>query len=130
MPSSPTVVRAKTKVASPSQIGASMETSSTFIVLILLLALELVGLALEVLEATAHEERLLRVAVELAVAEPLERVDGLLDRHERARDAGELLGDEGVLRQEALDAPRPADDDLVLFGELVDAEDRDDVLEL
>ena len=57
------------RVASPDQIAASMETSSTCIVAIELSAVsfELVGLALEVLEATAHEERLLRVAVELAV---------------------------------------------------------------
>src|SRR4051812_12694557 len=59
---------------------------------------ELVRLALEVLDAAAHEERLLRVAVELTGGEALERVDRLLHRHERAGDAGELLGDEGVLR--------------------------------
>src|SRR6266581_1875477 len=109
-----------------------METSSTCIVAISrdLLVLQLVGLALEVLEPTTHEERLLRVAVEVAVTEPLERVDRLRDRHERPFETGEVLRHEGVLRQEPLDAPRPADDDLVLLGQLVDAEDRDDVLEL
>jgi peptide chain release factor 1 len=44
--------------------------------------------------------------------------------------AGELLGHQQVLRQEALDAPGPPDELPVLFGELVDAEDRDDVLQV
>src|SRR5664279_1850839 len=91
--------------------------------------LELVRLALEVLDTTAHEERLLRVLVEIASGETFERLDGLLDRHERSLHARELLGHERVLRQEALDASRPADDDLVLLGEFVDAENRDDVLQ-
>ena len=45
-------------------------------------------------------------------------------------DAGELLGHVGVLRQEPLDPAGPVHDDLVLLGQLVDTEDRDDVLEL
>jgi hypothetical protein len=40
------------------------------------------------------------------------------------------LRNEHVLRQEALDATGPAHEDLVLLGELVDAEDGDDVLEV
>ncbi len=50
--------------------------------------------------------------------------------HERAGLAGEGLRHEHVLRQEALDAACAADEDLVLLGELVDAEDGDDVLEV
>src|SRR5690606_24805293 len=61
---------------------------------------DLVGLALQVLQATAHEERLLGVVVVLALAQPLERLDRLADRHERALDPGELLGRERVLGQE------------------------------
>src|SRR5690242_13251024 len=87
-------------------------------------------LALDVVEATAHEERLLGDVVVLAVRDLGERLDRVGQRHGRALDAGELLGDVGVLRQEPLDATGPVDEDLVLLGELVDAEDRDDVLQL
>src|SRR6266568_7529320 len=89
---------------------------------------QLARLALQVLQPAAHEERLLGEVVVLALGELLERLHGLLDRYERTLDAGELLGYEGVLGQEALDPPGPADGDLVFLGELVHAEDRDDVL--
>src|SRR5690349_22976588 len=56
---------------------------------------QLMRLALEVLEPTAHEERLLGEVVVLAVADLLERLDRLLDRDGRAGDAGELLGGVG-----------------------------------
>src|SRR5690606_37886980 len=56
--------------------------------------------------------------------------DRVGQRHRRTLDAGELLGDVGVLRQEALNPAGPADEDLVLFRQLVDAEDGDDVLQL
>ena len=68
--------------------------------------------------------------VVVAVTDLRERLDGVGQRDRRALDAGELLGHVGVLRQEALDAAGPVDEDLVLLGELVDAEDRDDVLQL
>src|SRR3712207_905497 len=60
----------------------------------------------------------------------LERADRVLQLDKLALEAGELLGDEERLREEALQPARPAHDDLVLLGELVDAEDGDDVLEL
>ena len=44
--------------------------------------------------------------------------------------AGERLGDEHRLREEALDLAGALHDELVLVGELVHAEDGDDVLEL
>jgi hypothetical protein len=68
--------------------------------------------------------------VVLALGELLERLDRLADRHEGAVETSERLGHERVLRQEALDPASPADEDLVLFGELVDAEDGDDVLQV
>ena len=68
--------------------------------------------------------------VPLAVAELLERTDHVVALDVDAWEAGELLGDEEGLRQEALDLARPADDDLVVFRELVDAENRDDVLQV
>ena len=43
--------------------------------------------------------------------------------------AGELLGDEERLRQEPLDLAGALHDQLVLFAQFVDAEDRDDVLQ-
>src|SRR5687768_10025962 len=85
--------------------------------------LELLRVALEVLEPTAHEERLLRDVVVLALADRPERLQGLRERDERTRLTGERLGHEHVLREEPLDAPGPVDGDLVLFTELVDAED-------
>ena len=80
--------------------------------------------------AALHEERLLRVLVELARDKSLERGNGLLELHILALDARELLGHRERLRHEALNSARAAHDELVLFRELVHAEDRDDVLEL
>ncbi|AFJ34310.1 cellobiose phosphorylase [Mycobacterium sp. H4Y] len=68
--------------------------------------------------------------VELALGHAVERLDGLLQRNRRTRLTGELLGRHHVLRQEPLDAPRPLHQLLVLFGQLVDTEDRDDVLKV
>src|SRR3954463_15075214 len=92
--------------------------------------LDLRPLALDVVEATTHEEGLLGDVVVLAVGDLRERLDGVDQRHGRALDAGELLGDVGVLRQEPLDATGTVHEDLVLLGQLVDTEDRDDVLQL
>jgi hypothetical protein len=68
--------------------------------------------------------------VVLAVADPLERHDRLVDRGVLARHPGELLGHEERLREEPLDLPGPRHDHLVLLGQLVDPEDRDDVLQV
>ena len=48
----------------------------------------------------------------------------------RCREAGELLGDVERLGEEALDLAGATDDQLVLLGQLVDAEDGDDVLQV
>src|SRR6266487_1557345 len=69
------------------------------------LPLQLRGLALDVLDPAAHEEGLLRDVVVLALAQRLERGHRLGQRHEHARLAGELLGDEHRVRQEPLDPP-------------------------
>src|SRR3954462_13426701 len=92
--------------------------------------LELLRVALEVLEATAHEEGLLGHVVVLTLGQRLERPQGLRQRDEGTRLTGECLGHEHVLREEPLDATGPVDRDLVLFTELVDAQDGDDVLQL
>src|SRR3990172_4315222 len=77
-----------------------------------------------------HVEGLLREVVPLAVEDLAEAADGVFDGDVAALAAGEDLGDEHRLREEALDAAGPGDGELVLFGELFRAEDGDDVLEV
>src|SRR5689334_18982853 len=93
-----------------------------------------IGLALgaldDLVDRALHEERRLRQVVVLAVEHLAERAYGLADRHVLARRAGELLGHVERLREEALDLARPLHELAVLVRELVDAEDRDDVLQL
>src|SRR6185503_7398003 len=88
------------------------------------------GVLHDVVSSTAEEERLLRVLIELALGESLERRNRLLELHILPFHSGELLGDCERLGHETLDAARAADDALVFFGQLVHAEDRDDVLQL
>src|SRR4051812_39976513 len=92
--------------------------------------LALVGRLDDLVDAALHEEGRLGEVVVLAVDDLAEGPHGLLDRDVRARRAGERLGDVERLGQEALDLAGALHRDLVLVGELVDAEDRDDVLEL
>src|SRR4029453_10138940 len=121
---------------SPDQSRRSTATSSTCMSAmsglpylirrrLLRLALQLLAVPIEVFEPTAEEERLLGDVVELAFGDLVERLEGLLHRHRRPRLAGELLGDEEVLRQEPLDAPRAADQLAVFLRKLGDTRDRD-----
>src|SRR5205823_4089602 len=71
------------------------------------LALQLLGLALHVIDPAAHEERLLGDGVVLARGDGLEGGDGVAEGDEHARLAGELLGDEHGVGEEPLDAPGP-----------------------
>src|SRR6185437_2044653 len=82
------------------------------------------------LDRALEEERALRDLVVLAFDDLLEAADRFRDRHVGAGGARELFGDEERLGEEALDLARALHRQLVLVGELVDAEDRDDVLEL
>ena len=66
----------------------------------------------------------------LALEDLLERGHRLLDGHVLALEAGELLGHEERLREEALDLPGALHCQAVLVRELLDSEDGDDVLEL
>src|ERR671921_589257 len=88
------------------------------------------GLLNSLVDVTDEVEGLLRQLVVLTFDDLLERPDRVFEFDELALHAGELLGDEERLREEALEPPRPAYDDLVLLGELVYPEDGDDVLEL
>src|SRR6478752_4688101 len=129
IPISPSLVRALTILAAPDHTKWSAATISTSSSAILLgLFLDLGPLALDVVQAADVEERLLCNVVKVAVADRREAFNGVLDGHGGAFDAGELLGGVGVLREELLDAACTRHDDLVLFGELIDAQDGDDVL--
>ena len=88
------------------------------------------GTALDVIKATAHEECLFWNVVVVAVGQRFECRDGFSNRYEGSVEAGEGLGNEGVLRQEALDTTGTANEDAILFGEFVDTKDRDDVLQV
>src|SRR5690606_6946869 len=91
---------------------------------------QLVGVALQILQPTAHEERLLGEVVVLTLGQLLERFHGLLHRHERALHPGELLRREGVLGEEPLDPARPVHRDLVFLAQLVHTQDRDEGLQV
>src|SRR6478735_3776028 len=129
-PISPMIVFATTSVASPDQISDSAETRLTFSGMSLVFLLDLSPALFDIADAADVEEGLLGDMVEVALDDRVERLDRLLDRDSGALDAGELLRHVGVLREELLDAACTRHDDLVLFGELIDAEDGDDVLEL
>src|SRR5712675_2574910 len=76
-----------------------------------------------------HVESLLRKMIVLAFAKPAETLDGVGEVDELARRTGEDFGNMKRLRQEALDLARARHRDLVLFRELVHAENGDDVLQ-
>src|SRR5581483_2512265 len=84
----------------------------------------------DLIDRALHEESPLRQVVVLAFEDFLEATDRLSDRNVHARSAGELLGDVKRLGEKTLDLARPGNREPVLVGELVDAENRDDVLEL
>src|SRR5437868_15144481 len=119
--------------ASPSKAGPSGVTSDTenFGCAMPGLRLRQLLAALDgLLDCAHHVERLLRQVVVLAVEDLCEAADRVLELHELARRAGELRSSEERLREIALDLARTLDDELVLVGELVDAEDGDDVLQV
>src|SRR5262249_1447781 len=136
MPTSPTVVRVESWTNSPLKISCSgvitwasslCWSSATSLAL---LASTLSGVRAYLVDGALHVEVALGEVVVLAVEDLAEAPHRLLHRHVDARAPGEHLRDEERLRQEALDLARPRDGQLVLVGELVDPEDRDDVLEL
>src|SRR5690242_663047 len=92
--------------------------------------LELGRVLADVVERAGQEERLLGQRVGLALEDLLERGDGVADRDVLAGPAGEHLSHRERLAHEPLQAPRAGDGRLVVLGQLVDAEDRDDVLEV
>src|SRR6516164_3527568 len=81
------------------------------------------------LDGADHVEGGLRQMVVLALAQALEAADGVGKLDEHAGRAGEHFGDMERLRQEALDLAGARDRQLVLFRQLVHAQDGDDVLQ-
>src|SRR5262245_910027 len=81
-------------------------------------------------DRTHQVERLLGNAVVLAFRDLLEALDGVGNRDVLAGKAGELRRDEERLRQEELNTARARDRQLVVFRQLVDAENRNDVLQV
>src|SRR5919204_2390426 len=126
--------------ASPSNAGPSGVTSETsnfllgslrllgLLRLLLLVAAAADALRLldRLLDRPDHVEGLLGQLVVLAVEDLGEALDRVLELHVLARRAGELLGDEVRLREEALDLARARHHEPVLVRELLDAEDGDD----
>src|SRR5918998_5147508 len=95
-----------------------------------LLTADRTGLLNGLVDVAHKVECLFGKVVVLALDDLLERPDRLVEVHELPFETCELLGDEERLGEETLQPARPADDDLVLLGELVYAEDGDYVLQL
>src|SRR5699024_2235714 len=77
-----------------------------------------------------HVESLLGQVVDFAVDDHLEAADGVLHRYVHARRAGDHFGHVERLAEEALAFARAGHDLLVFLGQLVHAEDGDDVLQV
>src|SRR6266850_5390334 len=91
---------------------------------------ELLRLLHRLADVADHVEGLFGQLVVLAVDDLSEALDGVRELHVPPLRAGERLGDEHRLGEEPLDLPGAGDDELVLVGELLHPEDRDDVLEV
>src|SRR5262245_1935480 len=128
---SPSLPAISTCATAPETRSRSGETSSNLKASAISRGLggELLGLGDGLLDGADHVEGRFRQVVVVAVAKSLEALDRVGQLDERARPAGEYLGDMEGLRQEALDLAGAGDGDLVLFRQLVHAENGDDVLE-
>src|SRR3954464_10439760 len=129
-PMEPTRVRVDTISTSSLKTSPSGVRTSTRNFDRAIAALGLVGRLDDLVDAALHEERRLGQVVVLAVDDLAEGPHGLVDGHVDAGGAGERLRHVERLREEALELARALDGHLVLVGQLVDAEDRDDVLQL
>jgi hypothetical protein len=81
-------------------------------------------------DAALHIEVAFRDVVELAVEDHLESAHRVLDRDILAGGAGEDLGNVERLGKETLDLAGAIDGEFVLGGELIQTQNRDDVLEI
>src|SRR4051794_3897666 len=129
MPSSPSMPGTSTMSTSSSYASRSGVTTSRWRV-IGRSPRQLRRVLADVVEGAREEEGLLGQVVRLALEDLLERGDGVLDADVLAGAAREDLGDGERLAHEPLQSARARDGRLVLLGQLVDPEDRDDVLEV
>src|SRR6516164_2865319 len=90
---------------------------------------QLLALLDRLFDGADHVEGGFGQVVILAFAEAAEALDGVREIDELAGRAGEDFGDVEGLRQEALDLAGARHGQLVLFGQLVHAENGDDVLQ-
>src|SRR5690606_15780344 len=134
MPTSPISAGANTIWPSPLHSSRSALTISTLIVDVMMVYLgqsaELLGLLHRFLDAADHVERLLRQVVVLTLDDPLETANGVLQGDVLTGGAGEGLGHGERLGEEALDLAGARHRPLVLVGQLVHAENGDDVAQL
>src|SRR5918992_4914679 len=144
IPIEPVVVRVETISTSSSNTLPSGVRTSTgkllrAIAVLVLGGLLLLGLLLlarpagrvgHLVDRALQQERALGHVVVLAVDDLLERAHRLLDGHVLALGPRERLRHEERLREETLDLAGALDGQPVLVRELVDSEDRDDVLRL
>src|SRR5690606_1874978 len=68
--------------------------------------------------------------IEFAVENHLEAADSVLDRNVFAGRTGEHFGDVERLREETLDLAGAVNGELVLRGEFIETENRDDILQI
>src|SRR5262245_1237273 len=90
---------------------------------------ELLALLHRLLDGADHVEGGLRQVIVFSLAQTLEAANGVGELDEHTGRSGEDLGDVEGLREIALDLARACDGELVLFRQLVHAQDRDDVLQ-
>src|SRR5438270_10798270 len=103
MASAPSRLRVKTNSASPSKRRRSTLATRTAMGIRLTLSAHLLADLARLVDGSHQVEGLLRQVVVLAFEDLAEPADGLLDRHVAALLAGELLGHEEGLGEEALD---------------------------
>ncbi len=84
----------------------------------------------DVLNVSSVEEVLLGDLVVLSFDNLLEAANRVGDLHVLTVESGELLRDKKRLRQEPLDLPGARHRELVVLRQLIDAENRDDVLQV
>src|SRR5688500_16821248 len=77
-----------------------------------------------------HVERLLRHVVAFAVEDFVESLDRIFDLTVLPCQTRELRADEERLREQTLDLTGTGDGQLVVFRQLVETENRDDILEV
>src|SRR5918996_5623082 len=130
-PMEPVVVRVETISTSSSNTFPSGVRTSTGKLLRGILVLARPARRLDhLVDRALQQEGPLRDVVVLALDDLLEGAHRLLDRHVLALGPRKRLRHEERLRQEALHLARPLHGHAVLVRQLVDAEDRDDVLQL